>query len=111
MHTLLPDVSAFLDSSPIRQFIDGEWVAAASSDTLDARDPGDGKVIAKFAAGDARDVDAAVSAAQQAFRKPGWATLPNNDRAVYLHRLADLVDKRREILAQIESLDVGKPLD
>jgi len=36
--------------------------------------------------------------------------LPSNDRAVFLHRLADLVDQRRDILAQLESLDVGKPL-
>ena len=36
--------------------------------------------------------------------------MPANDRAVILHRLADLVDKYREPLAQLESLDVGKPL-
>ena len=51
----------------------------------------------------------AVSSAQQAFKKSGWAELPVNDRAVILHRFADLVDKHRDILAQIESLDVGKP--
>src|SRR5213075_824720 len=73
-------------------------------------DAGDGKVIAKVAAGDKGDVDRAVAAAREAFRKSGWATLPANDRAVILHRLADLVDKNREILAQIESMDVGKPL-
>src|ERR1041384_7749254 len=111
MSTLLPEVSAFLNSSPIKQLIGGEWVDAAGGGTLETRDPGDGKVIATFAAGDARDVDAAVSAAHEAFRKSGWATLPSNDRAVHLHRLADLVDKRREILAQIESLDVGKPIE
>ena len=110
MSALLSEVSAFLNSSPIKQFIGGEWVAAAGGGALETRDPGDGKVIASFAAGDARDVDAAVGAAEQAFRKSGWATLPNNDRAVHLHRLADLVDKRREVLAQIESLDVGKPI-
>ena len=36
--------------------------------------------------------------------------MPANERAVYLHRLADLVDARRDVLAQLESLDVGKPL-
>ncbi|MGH9701550.1 MAG: aldehyde dehydrogenase family protein, partial [Candidatus Acidiferrales bacterium] len=46
----------------------------------------------------------------RAFQKSGWSTMAANDRAVILHRLADLVDRRREILAQIESLDVGKPL-
>ena len=41
--------------------------------------------------------------------KSGWATMPVNDRAVILHRLADLITKHQEIIAQIESLDVGKP--
>jgi len=54
-------------------------------------------------------VDLAVDAAHEAFRRSGWATMPPNDRAVLLHRLADLIDRHTEILAQIESLDVGKP--
>ncbi|MCL5097208.1 MAG: aldehyde dehydrogenase family protein, partial [Candidatus Omnitrophica bacterium] len=68
------------------------------------------KVIASVAAGDAADIDLAVKAAHEAFRESNWATMPANDRAVIIHRLADLVDKHRETLAQIESLDVGKPL-
>jgi aldehyde dehydrogenase (NAD+) len=91
-------------------FIGGQWTDAASGATLETRDPGTGKVLAKVAAGDMADIDRAVAAAQEAFRKSGWATMPANDRAVILHRLADLVDQHREILAQIESLDVGKPL-
>ena len=51
-----------------------------------------------------------MKAANDAFRNSGWANLPTNDRAVFLHRLADLVNQRRDILAQLESLDVGKPL-
>ena len=92
-----------------RLFIGGEWVPAKSGATFEARDPGDGSVIATHASGDSADVDLAVSAAQQAFKKSGWAEMPVNDRAVILHRFADLVDKHCDILAQIESLDVGKP--
>src|SRR5713101_6673886 len=109
MNQILPEVSKFL-SQPLNMFIDGKWTESLDGDTFDTHDPGDGKVIAKVAAGDQSDIELAVTAAQQAFRKSGWATLPPNDRAVFLHRLADLVDKNREILAQIESLDVGKPL-
>ena len=83
---------------------------AASGGTFETKDPGDNKVLARVAAGDERDVDRAVKAAHEAFRRSGWASLPANERAVYLHRLADLIDKRREVLAQIEALDVGKPL-
>ena len=110
MKALHSAVQEFLSGRPKRLFIGGEWMEAASGETIEVRDPGDGSVIAHIASGDAVDVDRAVAAAQTAFRKSGWATMPVNDRAVVLHRLADLVDKHTEILAQIESLDVGKPL-
>jgi acyl-CoA reductase-like NAD-dependent aldehyde dehydrogenase len=103
-------VQEFLSIQPKRHFIGGKWVNASNGETLAVHDPGDGEVIARLAAGQAADVDRAVAAAQEAFRTSGWATMPVNDRAVILHRLADLVDKHRDILAQIESLDVGKPL-
>jgi aldehyde dehydrogenase (NAD+) len=104
-----PEVSKFLSAQPLKMFIGGKWVAAQDGKTFETRDPGEGKVLANVAAGDAPDVEAAVAAAQEAFRKSGWATMPVNDRAVILHRLADLITKRQEIIAQIESLDVGKP--
>ena len=105
---LLPEVARFL-ANPQQMFIDGQWRDAAGGQTFEVRDPGNGDIIAKVAAGEQADVDLAVEAARRAFRQSGWATLPANDRSVTLHRLADLVDKHREILAQIESLDVGKP--
>lgn len=108
--SLPADVESFLSQEPLPMHIAGKWVAAASGQTFDAVDPGTGDVIAKVAAGDARDVDLAVQAARTAFRKSGWATMPPNDRAVILHRLADLIDKNIETVAHIESLDVGKPL-
>src|SRR5579872_162617 len=110
MKALHSAVQEWLQGGPKRLFIGGEWQSAESGETIEARDPGDGSPIAHLASGDAADVDRAVAAAQTAFRKSGWATMPVNDRAVILHRLADLVDRHREVLAQIESLDVGKPL-
>jgi len=109
MTRLDPEVSKFLSAQTQKMFIGGKWAAAQDGKTFETRDPGEGTVIANVAAGDALDVDAAVAAAQEAFRKSGWATMPVNDRAVILHRLADLITKRQEIIAQIESLDVGKP--
>jgi acyl-CoA reductase-like NAD-dependent aldehyde dehydrogenase len=109
MNKLNPEVSKFLAVQPLKMFIGGEWVESRSGKTFETLDPGTGKVLAKVAAGDAADVDAAVAAAQHAFQKSGWATIPTNDRAVMLHRLADLIEKRQEIISQIESLDVGKP--
>ena len=104
-----PEVNKFLSAQPLNMFIGGKWVSAQNEKTFETRDPGEGKVLADVAAGDAKDVDAAVGAAHEAFRKSGWATMPVNDRAVILHRLADLITKRQEVIAEIESLDVGKP--
>lgn len=109
MNSLNPDAAKFLSSQPFKLFIGGRWIEAQSGKTFKTFDPGEGRVIAKVSAGDEADVDAAVAAAQGAFQKSGWATMPVNDRAVILHRLADLITKHQEILAQIESLDVGKP--
>jgi acyl-CoA reductase-like NAD-dependent aldehyde dehydrogenase len=103
------EVESFLNSGPVELFINGRFVPAASRQTFETRDPGTGKVLATVAAGDQADIDAAVTAASEAFARSSWASMPANDRAAILHRLADLVDKHQSILAQIESLDVGKP--
>jgi acyl-CoA reductase-like NAD-dependent aldehyde dehydrogenase len=110
MIAILPEVKKFLQTSPVKMFIGGKWTAAANGETFAVRDPGDGSVIAQAPDGGAVDVDRAVRAARKAFVQSGWAELPANDRAVLLHRLADLIDKHRGIIAQIESLDVGKPI-
>ena len=109
MNNVLPAVSAFLAAQPSKMYVGGKWVEAKSGKTFETLDPGNGTVLARVAAGDASDVDAAVSAARDAFRHSGWATMPANDRAVILHRLADLITQHAEVLSQIESLDVGKP--
>ena len=109
MTTLNPEVTQFLSTQPLKLFIGGRWVAAQSGKTFETSDPGEGQVLAMIAAGEAADVDAAVVAAQDAFHRSGWATMPVNDRAVILHRLADLITQHQDHLAQLESLDVGKP--
>lgn len=109
MSSLHPQTTKFLSAQPLKLFIGGRWVEARSGKTFETLDPGEGKPLATIAAGDAPDVDAAVAAAQTAFRSSGWATMPVNDRAVILHRLADLITQHQEIIAQLESLDVGKP--
>lgn len=110
MNQTAAEVQKFISAKSLKMFIGGQWVDSLSGKTFETRDPGEGKTLATVAAGDSRDIDRAVDAARVAFRKSGWATMPANDRAVILHRLADLIDKHRDIIAQIESLDVGKPV-
>src|SRR5580658_148180 len=110
MISLLPEVKKFLKSAPVKMLIGGKWTGAASGKTFPVHDPGEGAVIAHAPEGCAPDIDLAVRAARKAFEHSGWAGLPANDRAVLLHRLADLIDRDRDVIAQIESLDVGKPI-
>src|SRR5579859_1188925 len=98
MSHLLPAVTKWVSNQPLKMYIGGEWVEASDGATFVTRDPGTGKVIAPVASGEQSDVDDAVKAAQKAFVYGGWAEMPANDRAVILHRLADLIDKRKEVL-------------
>lgn len=106
----LPEVNEFLCQDPIPLFIGGKWVPARSGGVFETIDPGNGTVLARLSCAESADVDAAVGAAQEAFRKSGWATMSASERAAILHRLADLVERHTEVLAQLESLDVGKPI-
>jgi len=94
------------DVAPGRLFIGGRW--AETADRFDAVDPATGKTLTTLARASAADVDAAVTAARQAFA--GWAATPGRERARVLHRVADLVRARADEIAALESADVGKPI-
>ena len=102
-------VRQFLDTSPIGLFVGGQWIAASGSRSFSTFDPGSGEKLAEISSANAEDVDAAVRAAKSSFYKSSWSSISPTERAVYLHRLAGLVEEHRDELAEIESLDVGKP--
>jgi phenylacetaldehyde dehydrogenase len=93
-------------------FICGEWVPAASGETLAVFDPADGQVIAQVPAGGPADVDRAVAAARAALA-PGsrWKTMTPQERGQLIWRLADLVETNLERLSALDSIDNGKPMD
>ncbi len=107
---VLAEVSAFLAESPLTAVIGGQDARSAGGETLETRDPGSGRPLATFYAMQPEDVDAAVRAAAVAFARSGWATMSPVDRAVLLHRLADAVEAKSAVIAQIEALDAGKLL-
>lgn len=88
-------------------YINGERVASAQS--FEDISPIDQSVLGHISAGGAAEVDAAVSAAQQAF--PGWAALGPAGRGVYLRRLAEVIERRVEDLAIVETTDNGSLLE
>jgi phenylacetaldehyde dehydrogenase len=89
--------------------IDGRWRAALAGGRFPTHNPADGSVIGDVAAGTAADVNAAVAAARRSFAERRWRGLTPAARARVLWQLADLVDANSDLLAQLETLDGGKP--
>jgi len=90
--------------------IGGAWVEAQGGERLDSLNPATGKVLASIPSGDARDVDLAVRAAREALHSPAWRDLTGAQRARLLWKMADLMEAHLDELAELESLDQGKPL-
>ena len=88
-------------------WIDGKPAMPANGQWLDVFDPATRAVASQVADGDARDVDAAMQAAQGAF--PAWSSLPNSARARWMERLADALEARNDEFAHEEAVDAGKP--
>src|SRR5437764_1494106 len=89
--------------------IDGEFGAAADGRTFETLDPATGSPIASAAQAGAADVDRAVGAARRALEGK-WGTMPAAQRGLLINRFADLVEQHGDELAEIESLDNGKPV-
>lgn len=102
-----PAVSAFLKRAP-RLLIGGEWVESRSQGRIPVIDPATGKQVASVADANQEDVDRAVAAARKAFESGPWADMRPVERQALLWKLADLVDKHAEELAELESIDNGK---
>jgi phenylacetaldehyde dehydrogenase len=105
--TLDKDVEAFV-ATPRQLFINGQWTDAASGKTFDTPDPATGETLARVAEGDAEDIDRAVRAARAAFEGP-WSRMSPSERGRIIWRIGDLILEHADELAQLESLDNGKP--
>src|SRR5438046_10185131 len=89
--------------------IGGKWLDSVSGKTFETINPATGEVICQVAEGDKADVDKAVKAGRKAFEEGPWPKTSAAERGRLLHKLADLIEKNREELAALESLDNGKP--
>jgi aldehyde dehydrogenase (NAD+) len=90
-------------------FVGGVFEAAASGETLPVVDPATGQTVSAISAGGAADVDRAVRSATGAFEGE-WGRLSAADRGRLLSRFGNAVAQHAERLAQIESVDTGKPI-
>src|SRR3984893_13599725 len=104
----LRHAAGFLGQTPL-MLIDGELVPAVSGKTFPVYNPATGAVIANVPEADNRDVDIAVGAARRAFDEGRWAKVSPSERGRMLWKLADLIERDLEELAELESIDNGKP--
>ena len=109
---LRPEVLSFIADQPKRLLIGGRWVAGVSGRLFEKDDPATGIVFARICEGDAADVQRAVDVARAVFDDPRhpWRRMTPHDRERLLHHLADLMEAEREVLAQLITLENGKPL-
>ena len=101
---------AFLKQQPVKMLIGGQWVEAASGKTFDTINPSTGEILAKVAEGDVEDINRAVAAARKAFESGPWPKLTPSQRGRLLWKVADLIEQHAEELAELETLDNGKPI-
>ena len=106
---LMPSVVQFLKSSPKKLLIGGKWIPARSGKTFETINPANEEVLALVAEGDKADVDEAVRVARRAFEEGKWPRMTPHERARHLLRIADLIEEHTDELAQLETLDNGKP--
>jgi acyl-CoA reductase-like NAD-dependent aldehyde dehydrogenase len=90
--------------------IGDERPQAADGRTFATLDPASGGEIATVPQAGAEEVDRAVAAARAAFEGGPWASMASSERSRLINALADALDERAQEIAEIESLDNGKPV-
>lgn len=93
---------------PILNFINGEFHPSASGMTLETVNPASGQVITTLPRSSTEDVAMATKAALEA--GPAWSATTMEERMAWLHRIADALEEEAETIAQLESMDTGKPI-
>lgn len=109
----LPLTAADLSSHPPfegKLLIDGVWVDAIDGSKLQRKSPAHDQLVAVYAQAGAADTKLAIAAARKAFDHGRWPRMKGADRARILRNVADLILERKHTIAQIETLENGKPL-
>ena len=91
-----------------KNYIGGEWVAAADGRTTENHDPATGELLGHFPRSGQADVERAVAAAKAAFE--GWRRTPAPKRGEILYRVGALLAERKEEIARILTSEMGKVL-
>ncbi|NBJ69227.1 MULTISPECIES: aldehyde dehydrogenase family protein [Clostridia] len=105
---LKSNVKAFLEQA-VGLYINGEYVPAKNGRTFPVYNPATEEVLVEVSEAQGEDVDLAVNAAKKAFESGEWPRLSAAERSHLIYKFADLLEAHKEELAQLETLDNGKP--
>jgi acyl-CoA reductase-like NAD-dependent aldehyde dehydrogenase len=106
----LSEAARSFAAGPHRLLIGGERLEAADGRTFETLDPSTGRPIAEVPQAGAEDVNRAVLAAREAFDDGRWSGIAAAQRTRAMLALADAVEAHADELAELESLDNGKPV-
>ncbi len=93
---------------PGKLFIGGKSEACSTGEKIDVMNPATGQVLTEVERAKAEDIDRAVQAARQAFESGPWPKMNASDRSRILWRISELIEKNRDELGMLESLNNGK---
>ena len=94
----------------LKMFIDGEWVNSSSGEIIESKNPANLEILASFPRGTEKDVQKSVSAAKRAFENNEWREMVYAERGRLLLKMAEKIRENKDILAKLESQDMGKPI-
>jgi len=100
---------SFLSSPEKKLLIDGRWISSDSGQVINSVDPANGKTLGTIPRGDKQDIDTAVAAARSSFESGVWRNMVPSERGKILWKIADIIEENIDELAELETLDQGKP--
>ncbi|MFA3791211.1 aldehyde dehydrogenase family protein [Aliiglaciecola sp. SL4] len=106
----IPATKAFLKIKERQLLIDNQWINGSTEEMIDSIDPATEQVLARIVSAQPEDVDHAVSSSRLALTQGAWPVMAPSERSRLLWKLADLIEENIDELAELETLDQGKPL-
>ncbi|SIN64048.1 aldehyde dehydrogenase (acceptor) [Parasphingorhabdus marina DSM 22363] len=107
---LAPETQSFIAKDK-KLLIGSQWQDAGSAALIDVINPADGQRISGIGDASNADVEKAVAAARQAFESGPWPEMKPGERSRLIYQIADKMEAHAEELAQLETLDNGKPIN
>ncbi|RAS80876.1 aldehyde dehydrogenase family protein [Priestia endophytica] len=102
-------VEKFLEGTK-KLYVNGSFIESANGKTFETVNPATGEMLARVAEAEEEDINRAVEAARDAFDNGPWSRMGTAERSRLIYKLADLIEENKQELAELESLDNGKPM-